>query len=88
MNLNDHNNNRRSYDNYNYDHEVNLLNNSVTYDQIREKSAKDDANKDENDLYKTVKDLHTTETDMMFNLFANKEKLVNEENMKNFDIFI
>jgi len=64
--------------------EPNLINNSLSITQLRDKAYNDNiANEDS--LMKKVDKLKTTETEMMFNLFANKEKMVPKAEVKQFD---
>lgn len=73
----------------------NLVNNNVSFDKIREKtSAEYDKENSKNkpvgdnagdDLIEKIKDLRTTETDMMFQYFANDEKMVHESEVKFFE---
>jgi len=76
----------------------NLLNNTVSYDKIRERSMNEtpddhdnnhhaDTNNDKNiveNIIKNLDNLKTTETDMMFGYFANNEKLVSEDKIRDY----
>jgi hypothetical protein len=72
---------------------VNLLNNSVTHDQLQEKSktANDnnvqvDGNKNVMDeIMKNLDNMKSTETDMLFQYMANPDKLVEKDNIQFFD---
>jgi len=70
--------------------EPNLLNNSLSFDQIRDRT-KNNADTEHDDVKKTEKqlkkedNLKTTETDQMYQYFANKEKMVPEENIQYFE---
>ena len=71
----------------NENHAPNLLNNSVNYNRIVENTTNansdtKDGNGDDDNLIKhmleNMDNLKTTESEMMFNYFANNEKLVSE----------
>lgn len=76
------------------DRPANLLNNSVSYDQLREKSkfpdvgVKEIGNNEKNVMDEIMKNLDTkptTETDMLFQYMANAEKLVDKDNLQFFE---
>lgn len=69
------------------DHRGASLLRGLTAEQIRNKANDNTSESDhikEDDLIKEIRDLKTTETDMMWGHFANKDKLVSESQVKPF----
>lgn len=77
--------------NNNHDQEANLLGGSLSFDKMREK-VKDDnmAGDKKEELDKIMEEImgySTATTDMRFDLMANREKLVNESDIKGYESF-
>lgn len=65
--------------------EPNLFGNTVSYDQIREKSNNDNDKNALEEIMKNLDNNETTQTEMMWHLFANQNKLVPEDEMRHFE---
>jgi len=89
MNFSENNSLVKNEINTERDHpEPNLFNNSLTFDQIRDKAGNGKSNTNQKDnLLKNLEDsnLKTTETDMYWDMLANKDKLVNESEVRAFE---
>ncbi len=97
MNANDNNGKNRADSETRQ--ESNLVNNNISFEKIREKtSAQYDRDKDKDrtdkiggdvaerdDLIEKIEGLKTTETDMMFQYFADQQKMVPESEVKFFE---
>jgi hypothetical protein len=69
--------------NYNYrSSKTNLVNNNISVEHIKKMAdSSSDENLIEDSMIKNMANLKTTETDMMFDCFGNKEKYIDKENV-------
>ena len=73
--------------NYNYKpSKTNLVNNNISLEQIKNMAdSSSDENLIEDSMIKNMNNLKSTETDMMFDCFGNKEKYIDKDNVKIFE---